>query len=100
MSSPRKGPLDQPPGPFSDIPTEPDYEELPTPTPSEGLLLTRKLGDDQGVEYKRRQPNERQAVHKRRCYKELSTQWPEPYEVTSKIWPSIMIMKAQLAAHF
>ena len=99
-SSPKKGPSDLPPSTFSDLPTEPDYEELPTPTPSEGLLLTRRPGDNKGIEYRRKQMNERQAKHERRCYEALSTLWPEPYEVTSKIWPSIMIMKAQLAAHF
>ena len=48
--------------------------------------------------------NERQAAFERQCYEALSTlwpePWPEPHEVTSKIWPSITVMKAQLAAYF
>ena len=44
--------------------------------------------------------NEKQAALKCQCYEALSILWPEPHEVTSKIWPSIMVMKAQLAAHF
>ena len=99
-SSPRRGPSDPQPGLFSDLPTEPDYEELPIPTPSEGILLTRRPGDDKGIEYKRKLMNEKQATFERQCYEALSTLWLEPHEVTSKIWPSIMVMKAQLAAHF
>ena len=79
---------------------EPEYEDLPTPTPSEGVLLTRRPGDDQALEYKRKLMNEKQAAFERQCYKALSTLWPEPHVETSKIWPSISVMKAQLAAHF
>ena len=99
-SSPRKGISDPTPSTFSDLPTKPKLEELPTPTPSERLLLTRRRGDDQGIEYRRRQLNERQAEHERRCHEALSTLWPEPYEVTLKIWPSKVIMQAQLTTHF
>ena len=99
-SSPTRGPSDPQPGLFTDPPTKPDYEELPIPTPSEGLLLSRRPGDDTGIEYRRKQMNERQATFEKQCYEALSTLWPEPHEVTSKIWPSIMVMKAQLAAHF
>ena len=72
-SSPRKGPSELPPSTFSDLPTEPDFEELPTPTPSKGLLLTRKPGDDKGIEYKRKQMNERKVEHEQRCHEALST---------------------------
>ena len=44
--------------------------------------------------------NEKQAAFERQCYKSLSTLWPEPHEVTSKISPSKVIMQAQLTAHF
>ena len=63
MSSPRRGPSDPQPGFFSDLPTEPHYEELPIPTPSEGLLLSRRPGDDKGIEYKRKLLNEKQAIY-------------------------------------
>ena len=99
-SSPRKVVSDPPPSAFSDVPTEPDLEELPTPTPSEAMLLTRRPGDDAGIEYRRRQLNERQAEYERRSHEVLSILWPEPYEVASKIWPSKVIMQAQLTAHF
>ena len=99
-SSPRQGLSDPPPSPISELPTELDYKELPTPTPSQGILLTRRPGDDKGIEYMRKLMNEKQAIYKHQCYEALSTLWPEPHEVTSKIWPSIMVMKAQLAAHF
>ena len=71
-SSPRKVVSDLPPSTFSDIPTEPDLEDLPTPTPSEGVLLTRRPGDDAGIEYRRKQLNERQAEHERRSHEALS----------------------------
>ena len=58
-SSPRRDPLEPLPGLFSDIPTEPEYEEQPVPTPSEGILLTRRPGDDKGIEYRRKLMNEK-----------------------------------------
>ena len=81
-SSPRPDPLGPLRGTFSDIPTEPEYEDQPTPTLLEGLLLTRRPGDDKGIEYRRRLLNKRQAAFKCQCYEALSTLWLEPHEVT------------------
>ena len=99
-SSPRPDPSEPLPCTFIDIPMEPEYEDQPIPTPLEGLLLTRRPGDDKGLEYKRKLMNQKQAAFECQCYEALSTLWPKPHEVTSKIWPSISVMKAQLVAHF
>ena len=84
-SSPRPVPSGPLPGAFNDVPTEPEYEEVPISTPSEGLLLTRRPRDDKSIEYRRRLMNKKQAAFERQCYEALSTLWPKPHEVTSKI---------------
>ena len=44
--------------------------------------------------------NEKQVAFECQCYEALSTLWLEPHEVTSKIWPSMSVMKAHLATYF
>ena len=58
VSLPKLTPSDLVPGASTDLPIEQGYEDIPVPTPSESLPLTRRPGDDQGIEYQRKTMNE------------------------------------------
>ena len=41
-----------------ELPTEQGYKDIPLPSSSESLILARRPGDNQGVEYQRKLMNE------------------------------------------
>ena len=82
------------PGASTELPTEQGYKDIPLPASSESLLLTRRLGDDQGIEYRRKMMNEQQ------IHEALTKLWLELHDALSQQWPPIYVMKAQLEAQF
>ena len=99
-SSPKFSLSDPTSGTSTDIPTEQGYEDLPLPSSLESLLLTRRPGDDKGIEYCKKLMNEHQARFEQQIHEVLTKLWPKPHDPLSQQWPPMYVMKAQLESQF
>ena len=82
------------PGVSTELPIEQGYKDIPLPASSDSLVLIRRPGYDQGVEYKRKFMNEQQARFEQQIHKALNKLGREPHDALSQQCPPIYVMKA------